>query len=319
MRQVGVKRGAFFCDVLSWRTVRRAVLSLEAMCRYGHYLNYGALRPRINVVGLRGPSLRRSTIGFRFCTILLVRSYPDNYYYYKQGCCSCSGTAVIFLAPNRVFHVDGRGALPSGKCLLTFRPSLLFHASLGGRVGGCAFFRCHGRRTLRLSQHRARGIAYYLSGVRSRLRRPVSARDDVVLSQRVRLLLSCYAQCCRHRFVAHRGGGGTLLRGVRHLFIRCVTSKELRNNGLPASNCVTKRLSLSITCFGSLLEFRANGALRRCFRLGQLSVTERVLLRSNRAPTTITQGLNCPGIRYFDILFGGVANITPDSCQLSRG
>lgn len=94
--------------------VGREVLGVRAIRRYGYYLNYGALRPLMDMVSLSGDGLRRRVVGFSFCAVLVVRKRVSSVLC-KHGCCSCSGTSLMFLAPKRSVGVGGDGTLPSRK------------------------------------------------------------------------------------------------------------------------------------------------------------------------------------------------------------
>lgn len=296
------------------------VMGLRDMSQCGDVCKLRALRPLIDIISLAGTAgvIGRARVGCKICTLFLGRAGD-----YSLGCkhesCSCRRKAVIYFTPNRAMHMSVvRSRVAPRICNVIFRPSLVHNASLTGDVGDCAFFSCTIGRTLRLSSRRGRVIVSYLGGVDVRLRRTVSGRDGTLVTVGVRLLLGCYVQFCRQRFVAHDGTGGSTLAGFRRLLGRCFLDGLPVRRNLPSIGCFTSGVYLSSGCFKSVMGGRAKGAPRRRVRSGIVRVTGRRVIRAGRAIDRVTCALNfrCPRRLYQ--LFGGHMKYAPGRCEARR-
>lgn len=289
------------------------------MSRCGGVCNLRALRPLMAMISLSGTAIfpARFALGCKLCTLFLGRA-GYNSLHCKQRVCSCRRNAIADFTPKRMIRMGlGSNMHPVSRKVL-FRPSLVHNASLKRRVGRCSFFSCTSGRTLRLSSSRGGVFRSYLSGMRRRLSHPVSGRDGHLVTEGVRLLLSCYVHFCRHRFIAHSGIGGSMLVGFRSLLSICFRDRRSPGRGLPAIGCFTSGMGLSSGCFNSLVGGRAKGATRRCVRKGVVGVTGREVLTSRGAIDRVTCRLKfrCP--RRFAQVFGGIINYAPARCEIVR-
>lgn len=298
--------------------MKKETLDIKTVCECNKCLGMQTLHPQVSIINLEKPDLKQDTVKFEFYAVLVIESCAD-------GCCCCgrkyydySNATMVFLTPGDIFQMNKNNTLPDKGWLLAFHPDLLFRTSLRNHIRNYTFFSYKKEEALHLSQRETAKIVCCLENIDEELHHAIDVHSSTILSRHIELLLDYCTRFYERQFITREYKNKSLLKKIEGMVDDYLLSGKCQTDGIPAPDCFSERMNMSVAYFLDLLKFETGQTLEEYFRLKQLEMAKRLLLKTDDSPAVVARRLGFPSVQYFSLIFKKIMGVAPSEYKYSQ-